>query len=92
MEQHSSMARTQRIVDTNGESNADDANYQRMTERFDYLWATAPSEHGQREMQKLLSLIERHETAQRDRAMQAGTEQKAVELPYRIKVAQNSST
>lgn len=96
MNRYSSTARAQRIDDAD-EGDADHADYRRMIERFDYLWAAVPSQRGehetQQEMQQLLLHIEQCEAAQRDGAIQAaGAERKSTELPHRITVAQNPST
>jgi hypothetical protein len=102
MNRHSSTAKAQRI-DAADEDDADHADYRRMIERFDYLWAAAPSQRGQQEMQQLLPRIEQYETEQheaeqyeaahRDGAIQiAGAERKSAELPRRITVAANPST
>lgn len=97
MNRHSSTARAQ-CIDAADEGDADHADYRRMIERFDYLWAAMPSQRGQQEMQQLLPRIERYEIeqvekAQRDGAIQiAGAERKSAELPRRITVAANPST
>jgi hypothetical protein len=44
-----------------------EAEYLRMVERFDRLWGSATSEQEQREMQKLIVLIEHYEAAQKSR-------------------------
>jgi hypothetical protein len=51
---------------TNHRSTIDAAEYRRMTERFDRLWESAPSAYKQREMRKLLALINRYEAEQHD--------------------------
>jgi hypothetical protein len=44
----------------------DAAEYRRLTERFDRLWDSAPSAYKQREMRKLLALINRYEAGRHD--------------------------
>lgn len=93
---------TKQLID-----NADHADYRRMTERLDTLWAAVPSQREiqqtQQEMQQLLLRIEQYEAeqveaeqveaAQRDGAIQAaGAERKSTEPAQRITVATNPST
>jgi hypothetical protein len=55
---------------TSTESAVDATDYQRLIERFDLLWESAPSIYKQREMRKLLALINRYEASQHNGNLQ----------------------